>query len=113
MGTTATPKAITVDGVTPTYNTAASGDKVAAGGRGVFVTVKNGGAAPVTLTVNPPGKTQYGVANPAKTWSIAAAGEQDIPMLAAYGDPSDGGRIALGWSATASVTWAAKQIGVV
>lgn len=113
MGTIATPTAITVDGVTHTYNPAASGDKVAAGGRGVFITVKNGGASPVTLTVNPPGKTSYAVANPAKTWSIAAGGEEDIPMLAAYGDPADGGRITLSWSATDSVTWAAKQIGVI
>lgn len=113
MATTAIPKAITLDGVAPTINNAASGDKVASPGKGVFVNAKNGGASPVTLTITPPGKTPYGVSNPVKTFTIAASGELDIPMLAEYGDPADGGNVALSWSATTSVTWAAKRIGVI
>lgn len=112
MGTIATPKAITTDGVAPDINNAASGDKVSSPGKGVFINVANGSGSPVTLTVNPPGKTPYGVANPAKTWTIAAGSQQDIPMLAEYGDPADGGRVALSWSSTTTVTWSAKRIGV-
>jgi hypothetical protein len=112
MGTIATPKAVTADGVAPTINNAAAGDKVTNPGKGVWLNVRNGGAASMTLTITPPGKTGYGVANPPKVWTIPAAGEMDIPMLAAYGDPADSGRVSLAWSATTTVTWAAKQIGV-
>lgn len=112
MGTVASPKAITVDGVVPTPNNAASGDKVASPGRGVFINVANGSGASVTLTINPPGKTAYGVSNPAKTFTIPAGGQMDIPMLAEYGDPADGNQVSLSWSATTTVTWAVKRIGV-
>lgn len=112
MATTATPQGITVDGVSATYNAAAAGDKVSAPGKGVFITVKNGSASSVTLTITPPGKTAYGVANPDKVFTIAASGEMDIPMLTEYGNPADSGNVALAWSATATVTWAAKRIGV-
>lgn len=112
MATIATPAAITADGVSANYVAAAAGDKVASPGRGVFITVKNGDAASMTCQVTPPGKTSYGVALPSKTWTIPASGEMDIPMLAEYGDPSDSGRVALTWSSTTTVTWAAKRIGV-
>lgn len=112
MATIATAKAITVDGVSATYNPAAAGDKVTTPDRGAFLTVKNGAGASMTLTITPPGKTGYNVANPAKVWTIPATGEMDIPMLTAYGDPADGGNIALAWSSTTTVTWAAKQNGI-
>lgn len=113
MATTAKPEAITLDGVSATYYNAAAGDKVASPGKGVFITVKNGSGSSITLDVTPPGKTSYGVDNPTKTWTIAASGEQDIPMLAEYGDPADSGNVALTWSSTTTVTWAAKRIGVI
>jgi hypothetical protein len=112
MATIAVPKGITVDGVSATPNPAAAGDKVTHPGKGVFLTVKNGAGSSMTLTITPPGKTGYGVDNPAKVWTIPATGEMDIPMLAGYGDPADAGRVALVWSSTTTVTWAAKRIGV-
>lgn len=113
MATIAVPKGITADGVSATPITAAAGDKVTKGGKGIFVTVKNGAVSSMTLTITPPGKTGYGVAKPAKVFTIPASGEMDIPMLAEYGDPADAGHIALVWSSTTTVTWAAKQIGVI
>lgn len=112
MATIATPKAVTTDGVAPQINNAASGDKVTNPGKGVWVNVRNGSGASITLTITPPGKTGYGVTNPAKVFTIAASGEMDIAMLAAYGDPADSGRVAFAWSSTTTVTWAAKRIGV-
>ena len=112
MATTATPKGITVDGVSATYNPAAAGDKVTNPGKGAFLTVKNGAGASMTLTITPPGKTGYGVANPAKVFTVPATGEMDVPLLAEYGDPADAGKVALAWSSTTTVTWAAKRIGV-
>jgi hypothetical protein len=112
MATIATPKAITADGVSATYNPAAAGDKVTTPDRGAFLTVKNGAGSSMTLTITPPGKTPYGVTNPPKVWTIPATGEMDIPMLAAYADPADSGRISLVWSSTTTVTWAAKQNGI-
>ncbi|MGH3375984.1 MAG: hypothetical protein ACRDP6_14695 [Actinoallomurus sp.] len=113
MATIAVPKGITADGVSATYNAAAAGDKVTNPGKGVFLTVKNGAGTSMTLTITPPGKTGYGVANPAKVFTIPATSDMDIPMLPEYGDPADSGRVALTWSSTTTVTWAAKRIGVI
>ena len=65
----------------------------------------NGGGAPITLTITPPGVTSYGVDNPEKEFTITNATARRIPILAAYGDPADGGKVALAWSATTSVTF--------
>lgn len=110
--TVATAKAVTADGTTPQVNNAAAGDKLTNPGKGVWINVRNGAASSMTLTINPPGKTGYGVTNPPKVFTIPANGEMDIAMLAAYGDPADGGRVSFTWSSTTTVTWAAKQIGV-
>ncbi|WP_242892427.1 hypothetical protein [Actinomadura litoris] len=106
------PTSIGVDGTQHTFNAAASGDKVTASGAGVFLTVKNGSGSPVTLTIAPYGNTGYNVANPQKTFSIAATNEKDIPLLRDYADPTDGYKVALAWSSTTSVTWAVKRLGV-
>lgn len=108
--TTYAPVAVTLNGVAATYNAAAAGDKVSGPGDNVWITVKNGSGSPITLTITPPGNNAYGVAYPAKTFSIAATGEKDVPILALYGDPSDSGNVALSWSSTTTVTWAAKRI---
>ncbi|KAB2347351.1 hypothetical protein [Actinomadura rudentiformis] len=105
------PTATSVDGTTHTYNPAAAGDKITRPGAGCFITVKNGGGSSVTLTITPPGTTRYGVANPVKIFSIPASGEKDIPILPAYSDPADAYKVALAWSATASVTFAVKRMG--
>lgn len=106
------PVAIGVDGTQYTYNAAAAGDKVTASGAGVFITVKNGSGSPITLTITPAGNTGYGVALPAKTFTIAANNERDIPILGAYANPTDGYKVALSWSSTTTVTWAVKRMGV-
>lgn len=108
--TTYAPVAITVDGVAPTMNTAAAGDKVSGAGDGVFVTVKNGAGASMTLTITPSGNTSYGVAKPAKVFTIPATSEKDIPLLAEYTNPADSHLVAFTWSSTTTVTWAAKRI---
>lgn len=104
------PKAITVDGVAPTVNNAAAGDKLTNPGDRCWLNVKNGSAGSVTLTITPAGKTGYNVANPVKTFTLAAGAELDVPVLAAYGDPADSGKVALTWSATATVTFSYKRI---
>lgn len=108
--TTYAPVAITTDGVAATYNAAAAGDKVSGAGEDVFITVKNGSGSPITLTITPTGNTGYGVALPVKTFTIAATGEKDIPILAAYANASDASLVTLAWSSTTTVTWAAKRI---
>lgn len=108
--TTYSPVAITVDGVAATYNAAAAGDKVSGAGEDVFLTVKNGSGGSITLTITPSGNTAYNVALPVKTFTVAASGEKDIPVLAAYANPSDSNLVALAWSATPSVTFAVKRI---
>lgn len=110
MGTTAGPTAITVDGVAPVINNAGSGDKISGAGERVWVNVNNGSGVSVTLTITPPGKTGYNVANPAKVFTVAAGAQRDIPILAAYADPADSNLVSLVWSATTTVTWAVKRI---
>lgn len=107
---TITPKAITTDGVAPTWNDASAGGDKVKPGENVFISVKNGGAAPLTVTITPPGETPYGVANPPKTFTVPAAGEMDIPILPAYGNPQDSGLASIGWDVTTSVTFAARRI---
>jgi hypothetical protein len=110
VATTAGPTAITTDGVVPVSNVAASGDKISGAGTGVFVNVANGGGSPITLTITPSGNTAYGVANPAKVFTIANATQKDIPIPAIYANPSDSNLVTLVWSATTSVTWSVKRI---
>ena len=108
-----TPTAITMDGVAVTFNAAAAGDKitnVAQGG--AYIHVKNGGGAPITVTIAPPGNTSYGVANPSKVVTVTNGTEKIISLLPAYANPSDGNKVALTWSATTSVTWAALRAAV-
>lgn len=110
MATTAGPKAITVDGVAPTINAAASGDKISGAGDRVFLNVANGSGSPMTVTITPPGKTGYNVANPSKVFTIAATSQKDIPVLSAYADPADSNLVALTWSSTTTVTWSVRRI---
>lgn len=103
------PKAITVDGTIPTVASAAAGDKLTSPGERRFLWVKNGSGSPITLTITPSGTTGYNVANPAKVFTIAAGAERDILILAAYGNPDDGGKVALTWSSTTTVTHSYKR----
>lgn len=104
------PKAITVDGVAPTINNAAAGDKLLGASDRSFLNVNNGSGVSVTLTITVPGSTGYNVTNPVKTFTIGAGTQMDIPILAAYSNPADQNRVALSWSATTTVTHSYKRI---
>lgn len=102
--------AITRDGVALEYeNASAGGDKVKPGDR-AFLLVRNGSGSSLTVTITGAGETSYGVANPDKTVTVAAGADEAIPLLAAYGNPDDGGLAAIGWSATTTVTFVALRI---
>lgn len=110
MATTASPTAITLAGVAPAINSAASGDKVSGAGDRVWMNVANGAGASMTVTITPPGSTVYGVANPAKVFTIPATSQLDIPMLPAYANPADSNLVSLTWSSTTTVTWSVRTI---
>lgn len=99
------PDGVAVDGVAANVRTAAAGDKLTNPGDRTLLRVTNGGASPVTLTITPPGSTAYGVTNPVKTFTVPNGAHRYIPVLAVYGNPADGGKVSLSWSATASVTF--------
>ena len=99
------PDGVAIDGTTAAVRTAASGDKLTDPGDNRNLRVTNGGGAPITLTITPPGTTQYNVANPTKVITITNATSKYIPIPAMYGNPADGGKVALTWSATTSVTF--------
>lgn len=99
------PEGISIGGVQATVRSAAAGDKLTSPGDHRQLRVTNGGGAPITLTITPPGTTSYEVANPAKVITITNATSKYIQIPAAYGDPADSGKVALTWSATTSVTF--------
>jgi hypothetical protein len=107
---TRTAQAITVGGVTPTYNaaTATTGDKVLAGPR-TFIHLKNGSGGSITVTVTGAGQTSYLVDNPNKVYTVAGT-DAWIPMLPEYGDPDDGRLVTFVCSSVTSVTFAAGRI---
>ncbi|RCG31986.1 hypothetical protein DQ384_05440 [Sphaerisporangium album] len=92
------------------FRSAASGDKIsglrAKPGR---ILVNNASGGSVNLTFSPPGSTGYGVTNPTKVVPCAAGAITEITLLLEYRDATDGYNIALAWSATSSVTWAAVR----
>jgi hypothetical protein len=99
------PKAVTADGVAPTANTAASGDKLLDAGDRRWLRVINGGGSSITVTITPPGLTGYGEANPDKVITVPNGASRSFLVPAAYADPSDSYKVALAWSATTSVTF--------
>lgn len=100
------PQIATVAGGTITLHPAAAGDKVQGVDKPTRMLVVNEGAAPVTLTVDPPGNTEYGVANPEKTWTIPAGATYHLSLLPGFRNPADSRLISLTWSATTDVSWA-------
>ncbi len=101
---TRTVQRATLAGVTPTYNSAASGDKFKAGPT-TRIHVKNGDGSSHTVT---PTVTQAGVGGSTVTLAaitVAAGAEKIIgPFPAEYFGDADG-LVALTWSATTSMTW--------
>ncbi|MBP2704399.1 hypothetical protein JOL79_11300 [Microbispora sp. RL4-1S] len=100
------PQVAVVNGAAITMHPAAAGDKVSGIKKTTRMTVVNDGDSSVTLTIDPPGTTEYGVANPAKTYTIPATSTFQLLLLPSYRDPADSNLIALSWSATTDVTWA-------
>lgn len=76
-------------GLSPAYTAVTAGGDKAATGAGVALIVKNGDAASHTVTLAVP-ETVDSLAVSSRTVSVAAGGEQVIPLLDLYKDPSDG-----------------------
>lgn len=100
------PHVAVVNGSAVTMRAAAAGDKIRGIKRDTRMLVFNGSGASITLTITPPGTTEYGVANPAKTYTIAAGAYFALLLKPSYRDPADSNLIALSWSSTTTVTWA-------
>lgn len=103
---TLTTQSIDLDGVAPTYASAAGGgDKMRPGDHN-FLHVKNGDGSPITVTLITPG-TSEGLAIADQTVTVAATGEQMIRVTPErYRNPSDG-LASITYSAVTSVTVAA------
>lgn len=72
-------QSISKSGVVPTFAAATGGgDTVSSTAR--FLVVKNGGGAPITVTITPTGNTSYGVALPAQTITVTNATEKWINL---------------------------------
>lgn len=105
--TTYAAQSPSASGVVLTFHAAASGDKISGIKNAGRLIVKNGSGGAITVTITPPGTTEYGVTNPVKTVSVADGAEEMITLLRAYRNSADSFNIALSWSGTSSVTWAA------
>ncbi|GIG63609.1 hypothetical protein Lfu02_79810 [Longispora fulva] len=58
--------------------------------RGVVLHVRNGAAAPITVTVSDPGRTPAGNAPTVPTVSVPASGERQVLVTRANVDPATG-----------------------
>ena len=104
---------ITPTGLNPTYTAAAGGgDKVQAGPN-VFLHVKNGGGAPITVTIDDPtsvGPSGAQSFNPDLSVSVTNAQERMIgPLTDRFTNPADG-LVAITYSGVTTVTVAAFQL---
>lgn len=97
-------KRITLGGLDPAHVAAsAGGDTIPSSDTG-YLSVKNGSASAVTVTVITPGLTVFGSAEPDLTVSVPAGGERLIgPMLPGLVD-STVNAVKVTYSAVASVT---------
>lgn len=79
-------------GTAPTLTTLASASDTAdvGTGRNTFLVCRNTSASPNTVTIQPPGFTDYGEALPAKVVSVpATTGEKWIPLRKEYADDTN------------------------
>lgn len=109
MATRAPQIATVAGGVLTMYNAAAA-DKVSGVTKPMRMIVNNATAAPITLTVDPPGNNEYGVANPAKPWTIPI-GYYELLLLPSFRDPADTNLVSLAWSATPGSTLTFAVLG--
>jgi hypothetical protein len=104
---------VTRAGLNPTFTAAAGGGDTMATGETMFLVVKNGGGAPITVTVATPG-TVEGAAIADTAVSVTNAQERWIGPITRsfYGDPgtSPAYRANITYSGVTSVTVAAVSI---
>lgn len=97
------PFTVTTAGGKPTFAAAAAGD-TAKVGAGYTLIVRNTNASTRTVTIAYPGTLPSGDAIPDKVYTVGATtGEEWIPLLAEYADPTTG-QAAITYSATTDVT---------
>lgn len=96
-------------GLAPTLAAASAGGDTAPIGSQFLLVVRNGGGAPVTVTVVTPGTTK-GLAIADAALAIPAGGEGFIPLDSIYRNPSTG-RADITYSAVTSVTVGVLQAG--
>ena len=90
----------------PTYAAAAGGGDTLKGGDNVRLLVRNGGGAPITVTIPAyPTTTDYGAAIPGLVVSVPAAGEKWIGPLngSKYTNPATG-NVEVTYSGVTTVT---------
>ena len=110
---TLTKQTIVPAGTNPSYVAAAGGGDKVAPGPTTFLHVKNGGGAPITVTVDDP--TSVGPAgaqafNPDLSVSVTNAQERMIgPITERFANPADG-LAAITYSGVTTVTVAAFQL---
>lgn len=110
MAALGAPQNIALPSLLAVFSAAAGGgDTFLPNGRS-FVTVKNGGGAPINVTVAVPGNDRFGNAKPDLVVAVANATERDIPITDAdFADPITG-LVSFTYSAVTSVTVAHKSM---
>jgi hypothetical protein len=99
-------------GTAPTFSNATASFTVDVGsGSNTVLIVKNGSGSSVTLGISVPGKTTYGVNNPAVAVTVAASGEAWLPLRKAYQGADTPGIAAVTLTGTlTSVTYALVRL---
>lgn len=101
-------QSVVIAGTPPSFTTPASGETCRVGAH-LTLEVRNGSGAPITVTITPPVTLPTAAAWPAKVYTVpATTGEQRIPLLDVFADPTTG-QATLTYSATTSVTRAVVQ----
>ena len=100
------PQLLVETGVAPSFAAATGGGDTCAPGDKTFLVVKNGGGAPITVTLAAfPDTAPWGAAIPDPTVSVPAAGERWIGPLrgSSYANASTG-LVGISYSGVTSVT---------
>lgn len=94
---------LSVAGTAPTFAAAASGDTCRVGAHLTLI-VKNTAGSSMTVTITPPVTLPTGAAWPAKVYTVGATtGEQWIPLLDVFADPTTQ-QASITYSSTTNVT---------
>lgn len=101
---------VAIAGLAPTLVAATvGGDQLPTNDRGALM-VKNGSGSSINVTVNVPGNTKYGLANPDPVVAVAAGATELIgPFPSDLADPADG-LVHITYSAVTTVTVGGVQI---